>query len=87
MKVRFLDLRVRDTAERQLLSRAVNKVLTHGKIVLGPEVERLIEQILKPHAWVKARLAQGMLAALEPYQHSRFLQQVCNEAAKNRIQE
>ena len=52
---------------------------------LGPAVETLIEQILKPHAWVRARLAQGMLSVLEPYQHCSFLQDICAEAVKKHI--
>lgn len=64
------------TYPRYLLSRART---------LGPASEKLIESILKPHAWVKARLAQGMLAVLEPYHHCPFLQEVCGEALRKRI--
>lgn len=38
MKVPFLDLRVIDESERQELLAAVDKVLSHGRILLGPEV-------------------------------------------------
>jgi dTDP-4-amino-4,6-dideoxygalactose transaminase len=38
MKVPFLDLRVTDETERQELLAAVEGVLKHGRIVLGPEV-------------------------------------------------
>jgi dTDP-4-amino-4,6-dideoxygalactose transaminase len=41
MKVPFLDLRVTDPAERAELLDAVATVLDHGRIVMGPEVERL----------------------------------------------
>ena len=64
------------TYPRYLLSRAR---------ALGPAAERLISQILKPHAWVKARAAQGMLSVLETYRHCRFFQDVCAEAAKKRV--
>lgn len=64
------------TYPRYLLSRARS---------LGPSAEQLIEQILKPHAWVKARLAQGMLAALEAYQGRGVLQDICAEAVRKRI--
>jgi len=37
----YLDLRVRDDDERRLLLAAIEKVLQHGRIVLGPEVEQL----------------------------------------------
>jgi len=41
MKVPFLDLRVTNKTERMELLAAVNAVLRHGRIVLGPEVLRL----------------------------------------------
>ena len=64
------------TYPRYLLSRAR---------ALGPAAERLISQILKPHAWVKARLAQGMLSVLEAYRQFPFFQDVCAEAAAKRV--
>jgi transposase len=64
------------TYPRYLLSRART---------LGPAAERLISQILKPHAWVKARVAQGMLSVLENYRHFPFFQDVCAEAAEKRV--
>jgi transposase len=67
---------MKGTYPRYLLSRART---------LGPSVERLIEQILQPHAWVKARAAQGILALVEKYQDCPFLQDICGEAARKRI--
>ena len=64
------------TYPRYLLSRAR---------ALGPAAERLISQILKPHAWVKARVAQGMLSVLEIYRHCPFFQDLCAEAAEKRV--
>ena len=39
MKVRYRDLRVDDPVMKKELIKAVDKVLTHGQIILGPEVE------------------------------------------------
>ena len=64
------------TYPRYLLSRAR---------ILGPAAERLISQILKPHAWVKARVAQGMLSVMETYRRCPFFQDVCAEAAEKRV--
>ena len=64
---------------------AYPKYLLSRARILGPSAEQLIEQILKPHAWVKARLAQGMLAALEAYQNCGVLQDICAEAVRKRI--
>ncbi|MBF0436083.1 MAG: DegT/DnrJ/EryC1/StrS family aminotransferase [Magnetococcales bacterium] len=47
MMVPFLDLRVTDVSEREELLQAVNGVLSHGRIVLGPEVELLEEQVAR----------------------------------------
>lgn len=45
MRVPFLDLRVTDETERAELRSALEQVLVHGKIVLGPEVEELEKKI------------------------------------------
>lgn len=52
---------------------------------LAPAAERLLAEILKPHAWVKARHARGMLAVLEDHRDSPVLQAVCAEAVKRRV--
>ena len=64
------------TYPRYLLSRART---------LGPGAERLIAGILKPHAWVRARIAQGMLSVLEIYRHCPFFHDVCAKAAERRV--
>lgn len=45
LKVPYLDLRVSDPQERSELLAAFEKVLCHGKIILGPEVAELEERI------------------------------------------
>ena len=45
--VRFLDLRVLDQEVKQELLAAVDAVLSHGQLVLGPEVYALEEKIAK----------------------------------------
>ncbi|MBF0382238.1 MAG: DegT/DnrJ/EryC1/StrS family aminotransferase [Magnetococcales bacterium] len=47
MKVPFLDLRVTDPAQRKELLQAVETVMDHGRIILGPEVQRLENKIGK----------------------------------------
>lgn len=44
-KVTFLDLRITDNNERDQLISAVERVFTHGRIVLGPEVEELEKRV------------------------------------------
>lgn len=45
MKVRFLDLAIKDDIERQKLIGAVEKVFLHGRILLGPEVLELEKKV------------------------------------------
>ncbi|MEA2944817.1 MAG: hypothetical protein QOI40_147 [Alphaproteobacteria bacterium] len=47
IKVPFLDLRVTDDDERRELLDAVEKVLLHGRILLGPEVDELQQQVAR----------------------------------------
>jgi dTDP-4-amino-4,6-dideoxygalactose transaminase len=56
-KVPFLDLRVTDDDERLALLAAVDRVLRHGRIVLGPEVAQFEEQVA---ARVGRRFAIGV---------------------------
>lgn len=48
----------------------------------GPATARLIESVLKPHAYINARRARGILTALEKYRSHPFLQELCNRALK-----
>ena len=45
MKIPFLDLTVKDSGLKQELLAAVDRVLSHGRIVLGPEVAQFEERI------------------------------------------
>ncbi len=43
--VPFLDLRITNTEDRQKLLNVIEKVMTHGRFIMGPEVELLEEKI------------------------------------------
>jgi len=45
VKIPFFDLRVTDPAEREAILRSVGRVLDHGRIVLGPEVQELEQRV------------------------------------------
>lgn len=47
---------------------------------IGPEAGKLIESILRPHAFIKARSARGVLTVLEKYRGFPFLEDVCRQA-------
>jgi hypothetical protein len=51
----------------------------------GPTTEKLIESVLRPHAYLNARRARGILGALEKYRAHPFLQEVCGKALNGRI--
>jgi len=72
-------------SQEALMQGTYPKYLLSRARALGPAAENLISQILKPHAWVRARVAQGMLAVLEAYRQFPFFQDVCTEAAKKRV--
>ena len=48
----------------------------------GPTTAKLIESVLKPHAYINARRARGILTALEKYRSHPFLQELCGKALK-----
>src|SRR5215467_12700692 len=45
VRVRFLDLSVKDQDEREAILQAIETVLDHGRIVVGPEVQKFERQI------------------------------------------
>tara|TARA_B100000315_G_scaffold93883_1_gene86357 strand:- start:2501 stop:3592 length:1092 start_codon:yes stop_codon:yes gene_type:complete len=57
MKIPYLDLSVNDVQLKKELLDAVNTVLTHGRIILGPEVEELEQKLA---AYCNRRFAVGM---------------------------
>ena len=47
MKVPFLDLRITDAGERKQLLSAITSVMDHGRLVMGPEIDRFEEAVAK----------------------------------------
>lgn len=62
MLVRFLDLRVTDSKEHSELLQAIGKVLSHGRIMLGPEVEELEGKVA---AYCGRKYSVGMSSGTE----------------------
>ena len=58
MKVAYLDLRVKSLERKKKLLNAVDAVLTHGRIILGPEVE-LFERRIADHCDTKYAVGVG----------------------------
>lgn len=44
-RVPFLDLRITDAGERQVLLQAIDTVFQHGRLVMGPELEQLEQKV------------------------------------------
>jgi transposase len=72
-------------SEEALMNGTYPRYLCSQARTLGPAAERLITELLKPHAWVKARLARGVLSVLEEYRTSPFLQDICSQALRDRV--
>ena len=72
-------------SQEALMNGSYPRYLLSRARTLGPAAEGLLAEILKPHAWVKARHARGMLSVLEEYRSSPFLQEVCSEALRTRV--
>ena len=47
MKIPYLNLAVSDPVIKKELLSSVKKVLSHGRIILGPEVEEFEEKVAK----------------------------------------
>lgn len=52
---------------------------------LSPAAEKLVSEILTPHAWIRARAARGVLNVLEKYTYLPMFNAVCSEALNKRI--
>ena len=59
--------------------------LIHKAASFGSSSKKLIEEILKPHAFIKARCARGMLTVIESYKDQPFLQEICLKACRKRL--
>lgn len=46
----------------------------------GPSAYALVESVLKPHAYLNIRRAQGIIEVVKEYHHQPFFSQVCQEA-------
>jgi transposase len=59
-------------------------LISRGRSI-GPQAALLIESILRPHAFIKARAARGVLSVLEEYRDYPFLESVCSQARRQAI--
>ena len=53
--------------------------------IYGPQVKKLIEMVLHPHAFIKARCAKGILEVIKEYKDVPLLQDICAKAIKRNI--
>ena len=51
----------------------------------GPDGYELIESVLKPHAYLNARRAQGMLQVMEEYHREPFFAEICRAAMRRGV--
>ena len=67
---------LRGTYPRYLLDKAVK---------FGPDAAALIESVLKPHAYLNTRRAQGMLELMKQFYRMPFFSAVCTEALRRGV--
>lgn len=51
----------------------------------GPGTVKLVETILKPHAYINSRRARGIINVLEKYRDHPFREEICADAANRRV--
>lgn len=51
----------------------------------GPKAEELVATVLKPHAYINARRARGILTVLQKYQSEPFFNDICGKALQKRV--
>lgn len=76
-----------DFSEHQeaLMQGSYPQYLIRQARAIGPEVEILVNQILTPHAWIKARAAKGVIEILKEHQYEENFSSVCMLAVSSRI--
>lgn len=53
----------------------------------GDTAARLVESVLKPHAYINCRRAQGMLRVMNEFKNKSFFVDVCARAIERRVKQ
>jgi transposase len=61
------------------------RYLLRSSSEFGPSAYSLIESVLKPHAYLNARRAKGMIEVMKEYHRRPFFVQVCQEAIRRGV--
>ncbi|MCP4129504.1 MAG: IS21 family transposase [bacterium] len=70
---------------REMMDGSYPKYLIKQAQVYGEIPQHLIESVLKPHAYLNARRAQGMLRVMEEYHTKTFFLDVCRKAINRQV--
>jgi len=70
---------------REMINGGYPRYLINEARKYGDIPSRLIENLLKPHAYLNARRAQGMLRVMGKYAHKSFFIDVCQRALDRRV--
>lgn len=70
---------------REMMNGGFPRYLLKEAEIFGLNAHRLIESVLKPHANLNSRRAQGMLALMKKYHHLPMFADVCSQALNRGI--
>ena len=70
---------------REMMDGSYPKYLMKQAAQYGETPQQFIESVLKPHAYLNARRAQGMLRLMEEFHSKTFFVDVCKKAIERRV--
>lgn len=71
--------------QEQMMRGTYPRFLLDKAVEFGPDAGALIESVLKPHAYLNARRAQGMLEVMKQFHRMPFFTAVCKEALRRGV--
>jgi transposase len=71
--------------QEQMMRGSYPRFLLDKAVEFGPDAAALIESVLKPHAYLNARRAQGMLEVMKQFRRMPFFIAVCKEALRRGV--
>lgn len=69
----------------QMMDGSYPQYLLNSSRAFGPSAYSLVESVLKPHAYLNARRAKGMIEVMKQYHRRAFFADVCREAMRRGV--
>ena len=71
--------------QEQIMQGSYPQYLLKKAQAYGPDAYALIEAVLRPHAYLNARRAQGMLEVIKEFQRAPFFGSLCRQALRRGV--